>query len=254
VRHRIAAVVLACAFLAAAPAASAADAYPTRERMQAVREYLTKRAGVVGVAVVDAEGRLRGVNDRRRFVTASVIKAMLLVAYLRKVFHQERRLTREDFAHLGPMIRVSSNSAATWVYHRVGDRRLRRLARRADMDGFSICCSWGWARFNARDQAKLFWQLEELTPPRHRRYARGLLRSIVGSQSWGIPRVGRPRGFSVFFKGGWRGTALGALVHQVAFVKRRERKFSLAILTDGNPSTAYGIATVTGVARRLLRR
>jgi hypothetical protein len=205
------------------------------------------------VAVVDREGHIRGVNDRRRFVTASVIKAMMLVAYLRKLDYRQRPLTGEDRAQLGPMIRVSSNSAATWVYRRVGDRLLRRLARRADMDQFSICCSWGYARFSARDQAKLFWQLEELTPPRYRRYALGLLRSIVDSQSWGIPRVGRPRGFSVFFKGGWRGTGLGQLVHQVAYVRRGERRFSLAVLTDGNPSMGYGIGTIGGVARRLLR-
>ena len=40
-------------------------------------------------------------------------------------------------------------------------------ARRADMDQFTICCgSWGAARFSARDQAKFFWQLRELTPER----------------------------------------------------------------------------------------
>ncbi len=71
-------------------------------------------------------------------------------------------------------------------------------------------------------------------------------------QSWGIPSVGRPRGFSVFFKGGWRGTAFGRLVHQASFVRYRRTGFSLAVLTDGNPSTRYGIKTIEGVALRVL--
>ena len=237
----------------AVPASATGAGYPDRDQMDSVRRYLKQRAGVVGVGVVDSQGRVRGIHDRRRFVTASVIKAMLLVAYLRGVDHQQRRLTGYERSRLGPMIRVSSNAAATWAYHRVGDARLRRLARRADMDQFSICCSWGYAHFSARDQAKFFWRLQELTPKRFRLYATRLLRSVVSQQSWGIPSVGRPRGASVFFKGGWRGTGRGQLVHQAAFVRYRGAGFSLAVLSDGNPSMRYGIETIAGVTRRILR-
>jgi D-alanyl-D-alanine dipeptidase len=253
VRHRIAAGIVTCAALLA-PAAADAAPYPTRAQIDSVRDYLAQRAGVVSVGVIDSEGRVRGIRDRRRFVTASVVKAMLLVAYLRGVERQERALTSYERGRLGPMIRVSSNAAATWTYRRVGDARLRRLARRADMDQFSICCSWADARFSARDQAKLFWQLDELTPRRFRRYATGLLRSVVSRQSWGIPGVARPRGFSVRFKGGWRRTGRGRLVHQAAALRYRGTRFSLAVLTDGNPSTAYGIRTIAGVTSRLVRR
>ena len=248
-RHRIAAAIAA---LAVAGSLSAA-AYPDRDQIDSVRRYLKQRGGVVGVGVIDNQGRVRGVHDRRRFVTASVIKAMLLVAYLRKLDHQGRALTSYERSRLRPMIRVSSNSAATWAYHRIGDARLRRLARRADMDQFSICCSWGYAHFSARDQAKFFWLLEELTPRRFRSYATRLLRSVVSWQSWGVPSVARPRGFSVFFKGGWRRTGRGRLVHQASFVRYRGTGFSLAVLTDGNPSMRYGIQTIAGVAKRILR-
>jgi hypothetical protein len=252
VRHRIAAGIVTCAVLAI-PAVATASPYPTRDRMDAVRSYLKTRAGAVGVGVIDNQGRVRGIHDRRRFVTASVIKAMLLVSYLRKVAHEDRGLTSYERSRLGPMIRVSSNSAADWAYYRTGDVRLRRLARRADMDQFSICCWWTHAQFSARDQAKFFWRLERLTPRRFRDYATRLLRSIVPRQSWGIPSVGRPRGFSVFFKGGWRGTGFGQLVHQASFIRYRRTGFSLAVLTDGNPSMSYGIRTIEGVARRMLR-
>jgi hypothetical protein len=252
VRHRIAAGIVTCAVLAI-PAAAAAASYPNRGQMDAVRHYLKHRGGIVGVSVIDSHGHVRGIHDTRRFVTASVIKAMLLVSYLRKVNHQGRGLTSYEKAHLRPMIHVSSNTDATWVYSRVGDGRLRRLARKADMDQFWICCSWGYARFSARDQAKFFWLLKRLTPPRFRDYATHLLRSIVSWQSWGIPRVGRRRGFSVFFKGGWRGTGRGRLVHQASFIRYHGTGFSLAVLTDANPSMSYGIETIAGVARRILR-
>ena len=251
-RHRIAAALLACAVLAA-PAV--AEGYPDRQQMDSVREFLKERRGVVGVGVVDDTGHIRGIHTKRRFVTASVIKAMLLVAYLRKVdYHGRKQLTSYERSRLGPMIRVSSNGAATWTYHRVGDVLLRRLAKRADMDQFRICCSWAYARFSAQDQAKFFWQIRQLLPDRFRSYGMWLLRSIVPSQSWGIPSVARPRGFSVFFKGGWRGTGRGQLVHQASFIRYRGREFSLAVLTDGNPSMSYGIQTIAGVTKRLLRR
>jgi hypothetical protein len=251
VRHRIAAGIVTCAVLAI-PASATAAAYPTRDQMDAARSYLKTRTGVIGVGVIDSHGRVRGIHDRRRFVTASVIKAMLLVSYLRKVAHERRGLTSQERSRLGPMIRVSSNSAADWAYYRIGDARLTRLARRADMDQFSICCWWTRAEFSARDQAKFFWRLESLTPRRFRGYATRLLQTIIPRQSWGTPSVGRPRGFSVFFKGGWRGTALGRLVHQASFVRYRGTGFSLAVLTDGNPSTGYGIRTIEGVTRRLV--
>lgn len=227
--------------------------FPAKPQMDRVRDYLKERGGHVGVSVIDNQGHVRGVHGKRTFVTASVIKAMLLVAYLRKVENEGRRLSGYERARLRPMITVSSNGAATWTYYRVGDARLRRLAERADMDQFSICCSWGYAHFSARDQAKFFWQLKELTPPRFRKYATHLLRSIVSSQAWGIPRIARPRGFSVFFKGGWRGTGRGRLVHQASFIRRSGASFSLAVLTDGNPSMGYGIGTIQGVTRRVLR-
>jgi hypothetical protein len=253
VRHRIAAGIVTCAVLVA-PAAAEGASYPDRAQMDAVRAYLKKRGGIVGVGVIDNHGGVRGVHDRRRFVSASVVKAMLLVAYLRRVSHQERGLTSYERSRLRPMITVSSNSAADWAYVRVGEPSLRRLARRADMDQFEIYGWWTRAYFSARDQAKFFWRLERLTPRRFRDYARKLLRSVVHRQSWGIPRVARPRGFSVFFKGGWRGTALGQLVHQASFLRHRGTGFSLAVLTDGNPSTSYGIRTVAGVARRITSR
>ena len=47
--------------------------------------FLATRAGYTGFAVMDSEGRLSGVDIHRQFITGSVVKAMLLVAYLRRL-------------------------------------------------------------------------------------------------------------------------------------------------------------------------
>ncbi len=151
------------------------------------------------------------------------------------------------------MIHVSDNGAATEVWSRVGNPRLRRLARRAGMDDFSIHGTWPNAIISAADQAGFFFEMNDLLPRRFRSYANRLLSHITGSQSWGIPAVARPR-WKVYFKGGWRPTGRGQLVHQVARLERHRRRIAIAVMTDGDPSMAYGIATIRGVTARLLGR
>ena len=95
--------------------------------------------------------------------------------------------------------------------------------------------------------------IDKLVPPRSRAYARQLLSSIVSYQRWGFSRFSLRRGWHTFFKGGWRPTGRGSLVHEAALFERRGRRFSLAVLTDGNPSHDYGTETLRGVARRIFR-
>ena len=226
--------------------------YPHRPSIERARRYLAGRAGVKSFAVVTTEGRLYGANVHRRFVSASVVKAMLLVAYLRKLHREHRGLDSASRSLLGPMIHVSDNNAATKVWSIVGDPRLRRLAKRAGMKDFSIEGIWANAMISAADQARFFFDIKRLVPRKFRRYALGLLSHITSSQSWGIPSVARPRGWKVFFKGGWRATSRGQLVHQVARLERSHHRMALAVLTDGDPSMGYGIQSIEGTAGRLL--
>src|SRR5687767_8566963 len=60
------------------------DAFPPAGWVRAARRYVRDRA-VSSFAVIDSNGRMHGYAARRRYVTASLIKAMLLVAYLREI-------------------------------------------------------------------------------------------------------------------------------------------------------------------------
>jgi hypothetical protein len=119
------------------------------------------------------------------------------------------------------------------------------------MRDFTYNSVWGLSRTSSRDQAHFMRRFERFVPRRHRHYAWHLLRNIVPSQSWGIGRV-RPRGWKLYFKGGW-GSGSGAVDHQVAVLRRHGERVSVAILTESDGSHAYGKQTLEGMAGRLLR-
>jgi beta-lactamase class A len=202
--------------------------------------------------VMDERRRVHGYRGTVRHSSASVIKAMLLVAYLRDGDVRSRRLRGHEKAVLGPMIRVSDNDAANVVYGRVGANGLDRLARRAGMRRFTSNPVWGGSQITARDQARFFFRIRGLLPKRHRKYGLGLLRRIVSGQRWGIPRA-VPHGWRIHFKGGWTPADDGWRVNQVALLRQGNRRLAIAVLTQGNPSLGYGAGTIAGVAARLLR-
>lgn len=236
--------------LAAAPP-RAPRPLPPDARVAAARRWAAGRGGVVAFATYDRIGGVRGLGARRTFVSASVVKAMLLVAYLRA--HRDEPVATTAPA-LDPMITASDNDAADEVYAAVGDAGLYDVARRARLRDFTVAGHWGNAQLSARDMAHLFFQLPRLLRGAHREYGIALLTGVVESQRWGIAAVVGHR-WRVAFKGGWRTTELGQLVHQAALLRSRDgrRRLGVAVLTDGDPSLAYGIETVEGIAARLLR-
>jgi len=226
--------------------------FPWNARVRDAAAFARGRLGSVSFAVVDERGRIHGFHRGIRYSSASLVKAMLLVAYLNRGGVKHRHLHGSDRRLLGPMIRVSDNDAASAVYAQVGPGGLRRLARRAHMRRFVANPVWGGCQLTARDQARFFARISSLLPRRHRKYALGLLRRIVAGQRWGIPR-GIPRGWHAHFKGGWFPDDDGWRVHQAALLRHGRRHLGIAVLTRGDPSLGYGAGTIQGVASRLLR-
>jgi Beta-lactamase enzyme family len=232
------------------------DRYPSSRAIRRAEEFAASR-GDVSFAVIDDSIGLRGYDQDRQFSSASVSKALLLAAELRRLDREGLRLDEGTKALLEPMITYSENRAADSVYAQVGDSGLEEVARRAGMTNFEATPGfWGGDRVTAADLARFFFRLEANLPGPHRAYAKALLARITAVERWGIPQaIGH--GWSVWFKGGWRPAGQedtsGAVTHQAALlVHRGGERVALAVLTDETPGDSTGFAAIEGVTERLL--
>ncbi|MGZ5312182.1 MAG: serine hydrolase [Solirubrobacterales bacterium] len=232
--------------------------YPEAGRLAAARELAAAAPGTVSFAVIDADGGLRGYEPDDQFSSASVSKALLLAAELRRLRAGGEPLDGGTRSLLEAMITVSDNDAASAVYARVGDEGMSEAAERAGMRSFEVTPGyWGGAQVTAADLAGFFFRLDRNLAGPHRRYAERLLSGVVSTQRWGIPAAA-PGRWTVYFKGGWRPPATeetsGPVTHQAALLRDRTgERLGLAILTDLAPgSTAY--AVLAGITERLLAR
>jgi Beta-lactamase enzyme family len=231
--------------------------FPTPADIARAERYLSTRRGHTALAVVNTNGRVSGVNLDEQFITGSVVKAMLLVAYLRRLNAMgQRAIDSASNALLVPMIEVSDNSAATHIWDIVGNAGLDAVAKAAGMTHFSPDggngTEWGAALITARDQARFFWEMDSLIPREFVPYARNLLSHIAPFETWGIPTVARRLGYRVFFKAGWRPSPDIFLVHQIARLEKDGHRFALAVMSDGDPDMTYGIDTIEGTTAALL--
>jgi hypothetical protein len=226
--------------------------HPWAKRVAAAKRFAAQRQGTVGFAVVDEQGRVRGYNAGKRFESASVVKVMLMLAYLRQGGVRDRDLNDADRDLLAPMIKRSANGPASTIFQRVGAKSLDKLADEAAMKHFSTNPVWGATQITPRGQAEFLFEFEHFIPERHRAYALRLLAEIIPPQRWGIPPA-VPQGFQIHFKGGWAPETGGWKVNQVALLTDGDRRLALAVLSRDNPSQGYGHGTIRGVAERLLR-
>jgi beta-lactamase class A len=212
--------------------------------------YADGRPGTVAFAV-RTDAAVWGRDLDRPVQGASVVKALLLVAYLRQPDVRARPLRPGERQILAPMIRWSNNHDASAVVTKLGAAKIDRVAHRAGMWRFHLDTWWGRSLITAREQTRFFLHIDSLVPPRHRAYAMELLRTVVHTQRWGIGEA-IPRGWTAYFKGGW-GSGRGLVDHQVALLTRGHERVSVAVLTTTNGGHAAGKATLRGVFRRLLR-
>jgi beta-lactamase class A len=212
--------------------------------------------GDVSFAVIDRSLGIRGYDYDRQLSSASVSKALLLAAELRRLERDGLPLDGGTKALLEPMITYSDNRAADAVYAQVGDMGLEEVAERAGMRNFEpVPGYWGGDQITAADIARFFYRLEANLSSRHRRYAMRLLARITPLESWGIPQ-GVGHGWSVWFKGGWRPPGekenSGPVTHQAALLEhRRGERVALAVLTN-EPPGGSSFGTIQGIAERLL--
>lgn len=248
----VAAAALSLVLLVAAAPASAGGRNLGQvhwdKRVKAAKRVANGRAGKTSFSLRGG-GVRRSFNPSDRYRAASVVKAMLMVAYLRR--YSERGLDGSERERLKIMIRRSDNDAATEIRDIVGNASLEAIAEKLGMRCFGTASSWGSTQICSRDMALFMKKIEELLPRRHRQFAIGLLKRIVTKQRWGIAEV---TGWTPFFKGGWYDDAPSDWrVHQIALLRGpKHEELAVAILTSGQTSKGYGIATIRKVARALI--
>jgi hypothetical protein len=220
---------------------------PTAAGIKSAAAFARSRGGTaVSFAVVDSEGNLHGYNMWRECQSASVVKSMLLVQYLRTHGTVDSSMA----SILARMIEYSDNAAADVVYNIVGSSGLVSLAHTVGMKGFHPNGGWITTRITAADFAEYFLHMDQYIPPSKIAFVHLLLSSITPSQRWGIPPAAEPLGYHVYFKGGWLGTYI--LANQAARLEKGPVHLGLAVFTSGNPPSHYGLDTITGVTSRLL--
>jgi hypothetical protein len=222
-------------------------AYPGGKAVADAFDWAAARNGKVAVAVVDSNDELSGLHAHTTFESASLAKAMLLVAYLRARPAPDPSLD----AVATTMIEESDNSSANTIYGVVGAKGLQKVASLSGMEDFEPGAGWIDSRVSAADQARFFFDLERYVPASRRAFARELLSGITPMQRWGIPAAAGPAGWRTFFKGGWLGLD-NRLMLQAAWLEKGHRRWALAVLTDDNPDRAYGWDTQKGVTGLLL--
>lgn len=229
------------------------EEWPIEEAIADAERIAKSRDGVVSFAAVGPGGSAMGYEPDRQFFSASVSKSMLLVAELRRLRREDTPLDESTKSLLEQMITLSDNDAADAIYERVGDPGLDEVAEAAGMSHFSGDIGhWSNVKITAGDMALFMSELDELLALPYGGAGSEMLASVTSLQRWGIPEAA-PEGADIRLKGGWRPSDTGQLVHQAANVEIDGEIYALAVLTDGNPSQAYGQDTIRLIAAQLLR-
>ena len=229
------------------------ERWPAEGAVAEAERIAKSRTGVISFAAIGPQKKTVGFEPDRQFYSASISKSMLLVAELRRLRREEASLDETTRSLLEQMITLSDNEAADAIYARVGDAGLNEVAAAAKMTHFSGDVGhWSNVKVTAADMALFMSKLDELLDLRYGGLGSEMLASVTPLQKWGIPEAA-PEQADVRLKGGWRPSDSGQLVVQAGQVNVGGESYSIAVLTDGNPSQVYGEDTIRLIAAQLLR-
>lgn len=212
---------------------------------EAAKTYAKTRKGTVAFAIADSSGNITAkYNENKQFYGASITKAMVLVAYLRKY---KNNLNGNQKNLLTAMIKQSDNDAANTLFSNVGADAVKKVASDVGMSNYKLNIKsdnyhLGGSLITAADQAKLFAKILDLIPSNHRSYAQGLMGDIQNGK-FGVLSASS----SAYGKTGWN-PAEG-----VAHSGGNSGSRGIAVLVGDNVGNdAYNRETNTEVAKKLM--
>jgi beta-lactamase class A len=258
-------LIPAASATASAPAASASVCGSSSHPALAAR--LTRdiqaahrgRVSTVAVAVDDpGNGLVCWLNGAGHFDSASVVKVIILGSLLRKAEEQRRYLTAREDSLATAMITQSDNNAASALWAELGRSYIQHFLNLAQMRQTALGPGgyWGLTQITAHNEVLLLRLLLHTNPvldTASRNYALNLMARVIPSQRWGVP-AGAPARLTVHVKNGWLPrTTHGWRIHSIGCFTGRGGGYSIVVLTQDNPSMAYGIATIEAIARVIHR-
>lgn len=252
------ALLAAAAPANAAPAAvSCTSAKPAlaAKLKRDITSALAGRRGSISIGVYDRTTKTTcAYRAQTAFDSASVVKVTVLAALLWDAQKHNRALTATEKSLAKAMITKSDNASTTKLWNQLGLTKIKGFLTAAAMTQTKPGANgyWGLTQITARDEQKLL-MLTTLTnrvlTDNSRAYIQQLMSQVIASQRWGTPK-GVPSGVSVHVKNGWLQRATnGWRVHSVGTFKGRGHDYMITVLTHGNSTMNYGIATIEGVAK-----
>jgi beta-lactamase class A len=224
-----------------------------------IRAARRGRVSAVAVGVDDpGQGVVCWLNGSEHFDSASVVKVTILGALLRKTQDQHRDLTGTEAALARAMITRSDNDAASALWDELERGYLQHFLNLARMTQTSLGPDgyWGLTQITAHDQIlllRLLLSRNAVLDTPSRTYALRLMARVIASQRWGVP-VGSPASLTAHVKNGWLPLAThGWRVHSIGCFTGRGGRYSIVVLTQDNPTMAYGITTIEAVAEVINR-
>jgi beta-lactamase class A len=217
------------------------------------------RASFVAVEVDDpGAGVVCRLDSGTHFDSASVVKVTILGTLLHDAQDAHRSLTARERALAWAMITRSDNGAASALWDEDGRGRLQRFLDDARMTETVLGPggAWGLTRITATDETRLLWlllQSNRVLDTSSRDYALALMADVIGSQRWGVP-AGAPRSLVVHVKNGWLPLApFGWRINSIGGFTGHGQRYSIVVLTQDNPTMAYGVDTVERIAEAVNR-
>jgi beta-lactamase class A len=261
-----------------APSGSPPAATPARSRRArparspfirpGLRAFLASRSGNVTAAVYDPRTRRVWLfHPGVREYTASIVKVEIMGTALREAQQSGQSLPSAEAGLMPSMIENSDNDSATALLHDVGGPsavgRFDRSAGMTDTQPSTLALipgtpwpGWGLTTTTALDEVVLvarFAYPNTVLSGASRQYGLSLMENIESDQDWGVSG-GVPPGTTIALKNGW--LPLGPSnwqIDSIGWIDGHGRNYVLAVLTAGNPSEAYGIDTIEGIAGYIYR-
>jgi hypothetical protein len=235
---------------------STAHPYIAKKLSADIVKSLRSRRSYAAIGVYDRKKHLTCQwRQRRHFDSASIVKATIISAFLRKT---HGKITKSQRSLAWKMITKSDNNAASALWRTTGRASLNGFLHAAGMTSTKLGSGgyWGLTQVTANNELTLLRLLtrdNKVIGPKSRRYVQYLMKNVTKSQRWGTP-AGAPRGVAVHVKNGWLSRSThGWRINSLGTFNGSGHDYMIDVLSYDNPSMSYGVTTVERVSRLVHR-